>query len=74
MAVPNNTQTQPLKDAPNNIEDDEKKLAPSSAEKQAARESAKKNKTIWVGKPTEPFEDDYIKIKQLGNAGQYGVT
>lgn len=34
----------------------------------------KKNKTIWVSGPTEPFLDDYEQLKQLGNAGQYGVT
>eukprot|EP01083_Nonionella_stella_P098333 276480_1 len=38
------------------------------------RESVKKNKTIWVTKPTKPFDSDFIKLKQLGNAGQYGIT
>eukprot|EP01084_Bolivina_argentea_P148442 259513_1 len=33
-----------------------------------------KNKTIWVTGPTKPFQDDFIKIKQLGNPGQYGVV
>eukprot|EP01083_Nonionella_stella_P218038 782230_1 len=37
-------------------------------------EKVKKDKTIWVTGPTKPFENDFIKIKQLGNAGQYGVT
>ena len=37
-------------------------------------DSVRKNKTIWVRGPTEPFLKDYKKIKQLGNAGQYGVT
>ncbi len=38
------------------------------------KEKNKKTKTIWVGKPTLPFEEDFIRGEQLGDAGQYGVT
>jgi len=37
-------------------------------------EKVKGQPTIWVGKPRFPFEGAYEKLKQLGNAGQYGVT
>jgi len=30
--------------------------------------------TTWVSGPTTPFFNDFIKIKQLGRAGQYGTA
>jgi len=33
-----------------------------------------RNKTIWINGPSEPFLDHFKKLKQLGEAGQFGVT
>ena len=37
-------------------------------------DGVKRNKTIWVDGPSEPFTDHYIKQKQLGEPGQFGIT
>eukprot|EP01084_Bolivina_argentea_P236727 397984_1 len=40
----------------------------------AINEAMEKNNTIWVRAPSKPFENDFTRIKQLGNVGKYGVT
>lgn len=35
---------------------------------------AKSGKTIWISGPSPPFLNDFRKSKQLGEAGQFGVT
>mmetsp|Transcript_59084 Transcript_59084/g.94037 ORF Transcript_59084/g.94037 Transcript_59084/m.94037 type:complete len:566 (+) Transcript_59084:75-1772(+) len=47
---------------------------PMAEEKKEINEKVKGMKTIWVKGPTASFEADFTKIKQLGNAGQYGIT
>ena len=54
--------------------DQEQKEGDINQQKKKIADTVKKNKTIWVSGPTEPFLDEYEQLKQLGNAGQYGVT
>jgi calcium-dependent protein kinase len=51
------------------------KLATFKKKAEAIADGAKKKKTIWVGAgPSEPFQDHFRVVKQLGEAGQFGVT
>eukprot|EP01084_Bolivina_argentea_P109213 195185_1 len=54
----------------------EKKVDMDAIKKQKtmALDGIKKNKTIWISGPTPPFNDNFKKLKQLGEPGQFGIT